>query len=236
MVRAILEPGESLTVPVVICWHFPNVDYVYPAPEGSPESSCCERPPAWHPFYTSIWQDARAVEAYVQTHYADLRSRTEGFRDALFSSTLPPAVLDAVSANLGILKSPTVLRQANGNIWGWEGCFAERGCCHGSCDHVWNYAQAMPHLFPDLERTLRTPGAGPVRTSGDTRFPIGPADGPTAHRFHAAADGQLGGILKVYRDWQISGDTAWLTDLYPRVKRSLDYCIADLGSASAGAS
>jgi hypothetical protein len=64
-------------------------------------------------------------------------------------------VLDAVSANLAILKSPTVLRQENGNVWGWEGCFATSGCCHGTCTHVWNYAQAMPHLFPALERTLR---------------------------------------------------------------------------------
>ena len=27
------------------------------------------------------------------------------------------------------------------------------------------------------------------------------------HEFQAAADGQLGGIMKVYRDWRIGGDT-----------------------------
>ena len=64
-------------------------------------------------------------------------------------------MLDAVSANLAILKSPTVLREENGNLWGWEGCFPDAGCCHGSCTHVWNYAQAIPHLYPRLERTLR---------------------------------------------------------------------------------
>jgi len=30
----------------------------------------------------------------------------------------------------------------------------------------------------------------------------------------------------LYRDWQISGDTEWMKDLYPLAKRSLDYCIA----------
>jgi len=48
---------------------------------------------------------------------------------------------------------------------------------------------------------------------------------PVVHDFHAAADGQLGGIMKVFREWRISGDTEWLRSLWPKVKRSLDYCI-----------
>jgi len=50
-------------------------------------------------------------------------------------------------------------------------------------------------------------------------------DGPVDHGWHAAADGQLGGIMKVFRDWQISGDSKWLARMYPLTKRSLDYCI-----------
>lgn len=77
------------------------------------------------------------------------------FSDAFYSSSLPAEVLEAVATNLTILKSPTVLRQWDGRFWAWEGCQDSFGSCHGSCTHVWNYAQALPHLFPSLERTLR---------------------------------------------------------------------------------
>jgi hypothetical protein len=120
-----------------------------------------------------------------------------------------------------------VLRQTDGKLWSWEGCNDDSGCCHGSCTHVWNYAQAIPHLFPSLERTLRETEFGPSQNeAGHQQFrsalPIRPVD----HDFHAAADGQLGGIMKVFREWRISGDTDWLRGLWPKVKSSLDYCIA----------
>src|SRR5262249_49441310 len=99
--------------------------------------------------------------------------------------------------------------------------------CSGSCTHVWNYAQAVPHLFSSLERTLR-----------ETEFEVDQDDAghqnfrallpilPPAHDFHAAADGQLGGIVKVYREWRIPRDTAWLQPRWPKVRQSVDYCIA----------
>jgi hypothetical protein len=91
---------------------------------------------------------------------------------------------------------------------------------------VWNYAQALPHLYPQLERTLRDLEL--VRSMderGHVNFRGAIPDGPVDHGWHAAADGQLGGIMKVYRDWQTSGDSDWLRRMYPLAKRSLDYCI-----------
>jgi hypothetical protein len=49
---------------------------------------------------------------------------------------------------------------------------------------------------------------------------------PVEHDFHAAADGQLGGIMKAHREWRVSGDTEWLRRLWPQIRKSLDYCIA----------
>jgi hypothetical protein len=229
-----LAPGESRTYPIVIAWYFPNcyleAGSLLPPVEGA--EGCRAFPegkrPLWRPYYAGQWKDARDVALYVEEHYASLRSRTVAFKEALFSSSLPPYVLDAVSANLAILKSPTVLRMENGDIWGWEGCFPDAGCCHGSCTHVWNYAQAFPNLYPQLERTLREVELGrSMDQNGHVTFRAALPEGPVKHDFHAASDGQLGGLMKVFRDWQISGDLAWLKKIYPLAKRSLDYCIRE---------
>lgn len=111
-------------------------------------------------------------------------------------------------------------------MWCWEGSSYDNGCCAGSCTHVWNYAQALPYLFPALERTMRD---AELKHSMDRRghvafrstLPTGAAE----HGFHAACDGQLGGVMKVYREWQIGGDQRWLKARYPLARRSLEYCI-----------
>lgn len=186
----------------------------------------CEEDPYYKPWYAKRFKNLDEVSKYWSLHYADLKKNSELFRDAFFASTLPPEVTEAVAANLTILKSPTVLRQFDGRLWAWEGCGDNFGCCHGSCTHVWNYSQAVSHLFPALERTLRE-SEFEVSQNEDghqifrTNLPISPA----VHDFYAASDGQLGGIMKIYRDWRISGNTEWMKGLFPDVKKSIDYCI-----------
>jgi len=212
-----LDAGEKITYPIVIAWYFPNVDYSFGA---NP------RPNTWRPYYASQWANAQEVFNYVSQNYPELKKRTQTFHDALFATTLPAYVLEAVSANLAILKSPTLLRQYNGNLWGWEGCHLDRGSCPGSCTHVWNYAQSLAHLFPALERTLREQELlRSMDDHGHINFRAALPDGPVEHTFHAASDGQLGGLMKLYRDWQIGGDRAWLERLYPAATKSMDYCI-----------
>jgi hypothetical protein len=75
-----------------------------------------------------------------------------------------------------------------------------------------------------FERSLRETEFGPSQNeAGHQQFRSGLPIRPVEHDFHAAADGQLGGIMKVFREWRISGDTEWLRGLWPKVKRSLDY-------------
>jgi len=225
LVELTLAPGESAKVPVLITWHFPNSNLRQAEPKW-PEGTVLPVP-AWRPFYAGLWADARAVAEDAGSRYAGLRGRTQAFADALWSSTLPSPAVDAIASNLAILKSPTVLRQENGNLWCWEGCFTDQGCCNGSCTHVWNYAQAFPHLFPALERTLREQELlRSMDETGHVQFRSALPDGPSRHDHYAAADGQPGGILKLYRDFHISGDRAWLETMYPAAKRSMDYCIA----------
>jgi uncharacterized protein (DUF608 family) len=237
-----LARGEETTIPVVLAWHFPNVHGTVGAVEPPADASSCGcgdkkcATPTWRPFYAGRFADATAVVEFVTGQYERLRSRTQTFQRALLSSTLPAEVLDAVSANLAILKSPTVLRQENGNVWGWEGCFAQSGCCHGTCTHVWNYAQAMAHLFPALERTLRDQElVRSIDERGHVGFRAALPDGPVPHKWHAAADGQLGGLIKLHRDWCICADERWLRGLYPQARRSMEFCVTTWDPKERGA-
>jgi len=231
-----LAPGASRTFVVRLAWHVPHTsiragkDLATQTPNCGPATGCCPPEtvtPATHrPWYAGRFADIEAVNQFWFRHYDTLRERSRRFADCFYDTTLPAEVVEAVAANLTILKSPTAQRQTDGRFWAWEGCHDNAGCCHGTCTHVWNYAQAVPHLFPDLERSLRDTefdedqdehGHQTFRTSLPVR--------PNTHDFHAAADGQLGGIIKVYRDWRISGDTVWMKKLWPAVRQSLDYCI-----------
>ena len=40
--------------------------------------------------------------------------------------------------------------------------------------------------------------------------------GREATGFRACVDGQMGGVIKMYREWKISGDTGWLRRWFPQ--------------------
>ena len=218
-----LAPGATKAIAVQLSWYV-GTSSLRVGDDSEDDEPACER--RYRPWYAQRFPGIEGAAESWRTRYAELREKTARFSDCFHDQTLPPEVVEAVAANLTILKSPTVMRQADGRLWSWEGCGDSSGCCHGSCTHVWNYAQAVPHLFPSLERTLRETE---FRVSQDARghqtFRAALPIRPPVHDFHAAADGQLGGIMKVYREWRISGDTAWLRSLWPSVKTSLDYCI-----------
>ncbi len=219
-----LAPGAEKTIVLRLAWFDGQTNLrIGRDPQGSQSGD----KPDYRPWYSSRFTEINSVSFYWRDHYNELRQKSRRFSDCFYDSTLPPEVLEAVAANLTILKSPTVLRQSDGRLWAWEGCGDNSGCCHGSCTHVWNYAQAIPHLFPSLERTLRETEFGPSQNdAGHQQFRSSLPIRPVEHDFYAASDGQLGGIMKVFREWRISGDTEWLRGLWPKVKQSLDYCIA----------
>ncbi|HUR11108.1 MAG TPA: GH116 family glycosyl hydrolase [Flavitalea sp.] len=240
-----LSPGATKTIRLMLTWYVPETDIhigevaTDEKKNCDPAAGCCAGPesigvtirkksssPNYKPWYSSQFNSIEEVSAYWIKHYDELHKKSTLFKDAFYSTSLPAEVIEAVAANLTILKSPTVLRQYDGRLWNWEGCGDSGGCCHGSCTHVWNYAQALPHLFPRLERSLRdTEFCENQNYAGHQGFRANMPISPLKHDFHAAADGQLGGIMKVYREWRISGDSVWMKKLYPMVIKSMDYCI-----------
>jgi hypothetical protein len=135
---------------------------------GASEAALAEK--HYKPWYSGKFEGINAVRDYWIRNYDNLKSGSETFRDAFYSSTLAPEVVEAIGANLSILKSPTVLRDTSGKFWAWEGCSDKTGCCAGSCTHVWNYAQALPHLFRSWNDRCAQPNSGSVRMQMVTRL------------------------------------------------------------------
>lgn len=228
LLAAHLEAASGVTTRArfVITWNVPNC-VNYWNPEGDTKSPTF-RPTVWKNHYATIFPDAAASASYALENWQRLADGTRAFKDALFSSTLPAEAIEAISANISILKTPTVMRLEDGTFYGFEGCHPNSGCCEGSCTHVWNYAYALPFLFPSLERSMR---------DADFRYNAAPDGGmsfrlqlPLARQrstFRPCADGQFGGVIKAYREWKISGDTEWLRRHWPTITRSIAFAWAE---------
>ena len=236
VLRATLAPGESITIPIILAWHFPNRlrrEHWWRLPKDDPTILT-----NW---YATQWKDAWAVAEHVAENLPSLRDRTRAFHKALFTTTLPPFVLDAVSSQMSIPRTATCLRLADGSFHGFEGCNDAAGSCPMNCTHVWNYAQSAAFLFPAMERRVRetdflhnTRKIGKVGAMAfRTLLPVGsgaplpmPDDYDAANdvlEMLPAADGQMGTIVRAYREYKLCGDRDWLSKLWPDVVRALEF-------------
>ena len=122
------------------------------------------------------------------------------------------------------MRSPTCFRIENGDFLGWEGVDNDLGCGPGNCTHVWNYAQSVAVLFPELERTMRRIElADEIREDGYMPFrAYTPFDLPQ-WEMTPSADGQLGSVVRLYREWVISGDDAIVRECWPGVEKTMRY-------------
>ena len=218
-VKRTIPAGKSVEYTFLIAWRFPNrtPDWCgWSAPEGEGKTIIGNHYAAR---FASAWDAAR----HVADNLPQLERRTRMFAGAFRESTLPAVVKEAASANLSTLASTTSFRTADGEFHGFEGVNDKQGCCSGNCTHVWNYETSTAHLFPSLARSLRKASFGySMDDAGAIHFRQLLPDGK-ARSGYAAADGQMGQVMHAYLDWILSGDTAWLAGIWPRVKKALEF-------------
>ncbi len=214
-----IAPGREAAYTFLLAWHFPNRTPAWSgwmAPKGEEHTVIGN-------YYCTRFTDAWNAAEYAAGKLSELESRTRRFVTAMRESTLPAAVRDAAMSNLSTLVAQTSFRTADGEFHGFEGCDDHLGCCFGNCTHVWNYETATQHLFPSLARSLRKSAFGfSEDEQGAMRHRQLLPDGKERYGY-AAADGQMGQIIKLYLDWQLSGDTAWLREYWPKVRRALAF-------------
>ncbi len=210
-VKLKLGPYETKEVQFLLTWDFPN---------------------------RKDWDDKQTIGNYYSTKYTDawdvaektlpqlpaLEAKTLEFVNAFVNSTYPDVVKEAALFNASTLRSQTTFRDKEGRFFGWEGVFNTTGSCYGNCAHVWNYEYASPFLFGSLAKSMReTEYNYGEWNSGLVSFRVSLPLKKEGNWKVAAADGQMGGIMKFYREWQLSGDDAFLKANWPAVKKALSF-------------
>lgn len=215
-VRKQLAPGQEADFVFVFSWYVPNRIYGWFAGDAKGRTM--------RNAYAARFSDAWQAGAYLLDHLPRLEADSRSFAEALYTSTLPASVIQSAAYTLSVLRSNTCFLTEDGAFYGWEGCHEQEGSCHGTCTHVWNYAQTVAFLFPALERSARaneflneTDAEGKMCFRTQQGFGMPPFDMP------AAADGQLGTLVRLWREYQLSGDKAFLAGLYPAAQRALAY-------------
>jgi uncharacterized protein (DUF608 family) len=196
-----LKPGERHIFTFILSWFFPNQQHGHE--------------------YANRFKSAAGVAHYVLSNWNRLAGDTaEWYKSYYEYSTLPRWLLFRLHSTVCNLATGTCQWWKDGRFWAWEGV----GCCTGTCTHVWNYAQAPAHLFPQLERSARQMqdfGEGFDAETGLVGF--------RSNRAYAA-DGQCGTVLKAYREHLMSADESFLKRNWPRIKKALEFSISRDGN------
>ena len=213
-VKKILNPDETKDIKFLVTWHFPNR-------------------PAWRNtktivgnYYATKYKDSWDVLEQTVPKLSLLENKTKEFVNAFISSDIPEIIKESALFNLAHLRTQLAFRTKEGFMLGYEGTGPNVGRGIGSCTHVWNYEQTTPFLFGELSKTMRVTEFGyATDDNGLMSFRIQLPLKTDAQKFgSAAADGQMGAIMKFYREWQLSGDDAFLKVHWPKVKKALEFC------------
>ncbi len=230
-VKHLVQPGETKTMTFMLTWHFPNRRAW---DSGSGYSWGYGSDEIVGNYYTTQYEDAWDVAEKTATDFEALETETVKFVSNLVDSDIPDVLKEAGLFNLNNLRSQTVFRTADGLPFGFEGTGSIKGTKigaekasgwgFGTCTHVWNYESTIPFLFGNLSTKFReveflhaTNDEG-----GQSHRVVLPVE--KAQKFkHWAADGQMGTLIKVYRDWQLSGDDAKLKEMWPHIKKAMSF-------------
>jgi uncharacterized protein (DUF608 family) len=163
-------------------------------------------------YYTNHFSNAAEVADYIALKYKSLMQQTLLWNQTWYDSTLPWWFMERTFLNISTLATSVSHRFKSGRFYAWEGV----GCCHGTCTHVYQYAQAMARIFPELERDERERvdlGVGYEEATGMIQI-RGEKTGPSI-------DGQAGTLLRIYREYLMSKDGAILKNNWSKIKKAV---------------
>lgn len=209
-----LEHRQTLDHTFAAGWHFPNLY----TPDGSRREG--------H-YYSNFFDSAPDVVDYVVDNLPDLRGRSRQFVDDFRDSSAPPFVLDQVQSQLNTFFTSSWLTEEK-NFGIQEGLSPHRSYGPLVTTDVSMYgSMSVAALFPELHKNMWRAHRGLQWRTGEVAHGI--------NRDFTQFDKQEGvtGRLDLPSQYVIlsllgyfwTGDREYLEEMWPSVKRALDYVL-----------
>lgn len=208
----------------IATWHFPN-QYA-----EAPGAGRHDRRMATHNeghYYANFFECAADVGAYVARNLKQLRAGTCAFHDAFFSSTVAPYVLDQINSNLNTFFTSSWLTRDGhyGILEGLDKYSSYAGL--GTTDVAMYGGVATAALFPELDRQLQRDHRGFQSSRGQVAHSI-------TRNFHdinprekesERLDMPAQYAYMVLRAGFWANDRAFIAEMWPSVKKALEYVL-----------
>lgn len=240
------KKGASFEHTLIATWHFPN-NYArvqgdkdltagYLEDEGFPGSKAAAQgqaaPELRHVeghYYSNFFQDASEVAEYAAANRGLLLQQTRRFHDAFFASDAEPWLLDQVNSNLNTFRTSSWFTKA-GDFGILEGLSPEKSFAGLATTDVAMYGGvSTAALFPELEKAvirahMRLQAAnGVVAHSISQNFRRTNPNELSGKRIDMPAQYAYMGLRAAF--W--TRDRAFLEEIWPSVKKALDYVLRE---------
>lgn len=212
-----LGPRQSFSNAFVAAWHFPNMWN-----EGKTRIEGA--------YYTNRFKSAGEVARYVIGQRDDLEKRSRSFVENFYDSDAEPFVLDQINSQLHtFITSGWFTKEGNFGIL--EGLTPERHWGPLATTDVSVYGSIpIATLFPTLERSTLRAHRNIQRESGEVAHGL-QRDFGKALTGVAGVDRRLDlhaqYVGMVMRDFFWTGDKAFLKEMWPSMKKAIEYCVKE---------
>ena len=221
----VLDPGEPKIIRFVLTWYYPNLHR-----KESGFSDLKNRENLRY-LYSSRFTSSSSIADHISQNFSSLAGSTKDWVATWYDSSLPKWFLNRTFANTSTLATTSCYLlddltddpDNEGRFYTHEGVYLG----NGTCTHVFHYEQALGRVFPGIARKLREQIDYGLAYQDDGLIKYRAEFSYQGHHDGRgyAVDGQAGTILRAFREHMMSSDQQFLTETYPRIKKSIRYMI-----------
>jgi len=229
-----LSPEATLENTFIMTWFFPN-NYGSYNDKNTREkeldySSGQKLTKKSGHYYNNYFNSAANVADYMVKEQKSLTSKTKKFMDDMYQSDIDLFVLDQINSHLNTLITSTVLTK-DMKFGIREGITSDKSWGPNNTSDVALYGSIMTiSLFPELQKSAMRSHRNLQTEKGEINHGLGfdldyNQNGTWGVYDRIDLPGNY--IQMVLRDYFLTNDTAYLNEMWPSVKKAIDYVLAE---------